>query len=145
MCFVILIIYKVFQSPWIKENRLKCSNLCWSLKEATRFIEGLFFRSLSNENSVLRSNFGDFFFSLLTDKSKQNAIWKRKMLTLWCFFYFIQMGLDGLQEDYIRKAEYPFSSEQKWMAVKCVHRTQQVNWIHSLLAQWLCRTIMYSI
>ncbi|XP_012892836.1 PREDICTED: calcium-transporting ATPase type 2C member 1-like, partial [Dipodomys ordii] len=35
------------------------------------------------------------------------------------------MGLDGLQQDYIRKAEYPFSSEQKWMAVKCVHRTQQ--------------------
>ncbi|ELW48275.1 Calcium-transporting ATPase type 2C member 1 [Tupaia chinensis] len=28
-------------------------------------------------------------------------------------------------KDYIRKAEYPFSSEQKWMAVKCVHRTQQ--------------------
>uniref|UniRef100_A0A8D0F2L6 Calcium-transporting ATPase n=1 Tax=Strix occidentalis caurina TaxID=311401 RepID=A0A8D0F2L6_STROC len=37
----------------------------------------------------------------------------------------MKMGLDGLQEDYIRKAEYPFSSEQKWMAVKCVHRTQQ--------------------
>lgn len=37
------------------------------------------------------------------------------------------MGLDGLQQDYIRKAEYPFSSEQKWMAVKCVHRTQQVS------------------
>ncbi|XP_069665023.1 calcium-transporting ATPase type 2C member 1 isoform X1 [Haliaeetus albicilla] len=37
----------------------------------------------------------------------------------------VEMGLDGLQEDYIRKAEYPFSSEQKWMAVKCVHRTQQ--------------------
>ncbi|KAM6132521.1 LOW QUALITY PROTEIN: calcium-transporting ATPase type 2C member 1 [Pterocles gutturalis] len=33
-------------------------------------------------------------------------------------------GLDGVQEDYIRKAEYPFSSA-KWMAVKCVHRTQQ--------------------
>uniref|UniRef100_A0A8C3LRX9 P-type Ca(2+) transporter n=1 Tax=Chrysolophus pictus TaxID=9089 RepID=A0A8C3LRX9_CHRPC len=47
------------------------------------------------------------------------SIWKRKVLTLWCFFYLIQMGLDGLQEDYIRKAEYPFSSEQKWMAVKC--------------------------
>uniref|UniRef100_A0A8C0C004 Calcium-transporting ATPase n=1 Tax=Buteo japonicus TaxID=224669 RepID=A0A8C0C004_9AVES len=31
----------------------------------------------------------------------------------------MKMGLDGLQEDYIRKAEYPFSSEQKWMAVKC--------------------------
>uniref|UniRef100_A0A8B9MT78 Calcium-transporting ATPase n=1 Tax=Accipiter nisus TaxID=211598 RepID=A0A8B9MT78_9AVES len=37
----------------------------------------------------------------------------------------MKMGLDGLQEDYVRKAEYPFSSEQKWMAVKCVHRTQQ--------------------
>ncbi|XP_052648268.1 calcium-transporting ATPase type 2C member 1 isoform X3 [Harpia harpyja] len=37
----------------------------------------------------------------------------------------VEMGLDGLQEEYIRKAEYPFSSEQKWMAVKCVHRTQQ--------------------
>uniref|UniRef100_A0A8C0IMS4 Calcium-transporting ATPase n=1 Tax=Chelonoidis abingdonii TaxID=106734 RepID=A0A8C0IMS4_CHEAB len=38
----------------------------------------------------------------------------------------MKMGLEGLQEEYIRKAEYPFSSEQKWMAVKCVHRTQQV-------------------
>ncbi|RMC05270.1 hypothetical protein DUI87_18456 [Hirundo rustica rustica] len=37
----------------------------------------------------------------------------------------MKMGLDGVQEDYIRKAEYPFSSEQKWMAVKCIHRTQQ--------------------
>ncbi|XP_050794306.1 calcium-transporting ATPase type 2C member 1 isoform X3 [Gopherus flavomarginatus] len=37
----------------------------------------------------------------------------------------MKMGLEGLQQDYIRKAEYPFSSEQKWMAVKCVHRTQQ--------------------
>ncbi|XP_023063179.1 calcium-transporting ATPase type 2C member 1 isoform X6 [Piliocolobus tephrosceles] len=37
----------------------------------------------------------------------------------------MKMGLDGLQQDYIRKTEYPFSSEQKWMAVKCVHRTQQ--------------------
>lgn len=37
----------------------------------------------------------------------------------------MKMGLDGVQQDYIRKAEYPFSSEQKWMAVKCVHRTQQ--------------------
>ncbi|KAF7247723.1 Calcium-transporting ATPase type 2C member 1 [Varanus komodoensis] len=37
----------------------------------------------------------------------------------------MKMGLDGIQQDYIRKAEYPFSSEQKWMAVKCIHRTQQ--------------------
>ncbi|KAK7808094.1 hypothetical protein U0070_009408, partial [Myodes glareolus] len=28
----------------------------------------------------------------------------------------MKMGLDGLQQDYIRKTEYPFSSEQKWMA-----------------------------
>uniref|UniRef100_A0A8C6ZT47 Calcium-transporting ATPase type 2C member 1 n=1 Tax=Nothoprocta perdicaria TaxID=30464 RepID=A0A8C6ZT47_NOTPE len=46
-------------------------------------------------------------------------------LAFRCLLSFIQMGLDGLQEDYVRKAEYPFSSEQKWMAVKCVHRTQQ--------------------
>ncbi|XP_029445206.1 calcium-transporting ATPase type 2C member 1 isoform X2 [Rhinatrema bivittatum] len=37
----------------------------------------------------------------------------------------MKMGLEGLQHDYIRRAEYPFSSEQKWMAIKCVHRTQQ--------------------
>ncbi|XP_068092371.1 calcium-transporting ATPase type 2C member 1 isoform X2 [Hyperolius riggenbachi] len=37
----------------------------------------------------------------------------------------MKMGLEGLRHDYIRRAEYPFSSEQKWMAVKCVHRTQQ--------------------
>ncbi|KAM8967063.1 calcium-transporting ATPase type 2C member 1 [Pelodytes ibericus] len=37
----------------------------------------------------------------------------------------MKMGLDALRHDYIRKAEYPFSSEQKWMAVRCVHRTQQ--------------------
>ncbi|KAM6373522.1 calcium-transporting ATPase type 2C member 1 isoform 1-T2 [Alca torda] len=48
-----------------------------------------------------------------------------KVCTWWYFLDSWQMGLDGLQEDYIRKAEYPFSSEQKWMAVKCVHRTQQ--------------------
>uniref|UniRef100_A0A4W3IH68 Calcium-transporting ATPase n=1 Tax=Callorhinchus milii TaxID=7868 RepID=A0A4W3IH68_CALMI len=38
----------------------------------------------------------------------------------------MKMGLEGLQHDYLRRAEYPFSSEQKWMAVKCVHRTQQI-------------------
>ncbi|XP_053324123.1 calcium-transporting ATPase type 2C member 1 isoform X1 [Spea bombifrons] len=37
----------------------------------------------------------------------------------------MKMGLEALRRDYIRKAEYPFSSEQKWMAVRCVHRTQQ--------------------
>lgn len=55
------------------------------------------------------------------------------MLTLCCFFCSMQMGLDGIQEDYVRKAEYPFSSEQKWMAVKCVHRAQQVNFNHNFL------------
>ncbi|XP_051871454.1 calcium-transporting ATPase type 2C member 1 isoform X1 [Pristis pectinata] len=37
----------------------------------------------------------------------------------------MKMGLEGLQRDYLRRAEYPFTSEQKWMAVKCVHRAQQ--------------------
>ncbi|XP_069504830.1 calcium-transporting ATPase type 2C member 1 isoform X2 [Ambystoma mexicanum] len=37
----------------------------------------------------------------------------------------MKMGLEGLQNDYIRKSEYPFNSDQKWMAVKCVHKTQQ--------------------
>uniref|UniRef100_A0A8C4YR90 P-type Ca(2+) transporter n=1 Tax=Gopherus evgoodei TaxID=1825980 RepID=A0A8C4YR90_9SAUR len=49
----------------------------------------------------------------------------------------MKMGLEGLQQDYIRKAEYPFSSEQKWMAVKCVHRTQQVGLFHDcFLTHW---------
>lgn len=29
------------------------------------------------------------------------------------------MNLGGIKESYIRKKEIPFSSEQKWMAVKC--------------------------
>ncbi|KAK1173540.1 calcium-transporting ATPase type 2C member 1-like [Acipenser oxyrinchus oxyrinchus] len=37
----------------------------------------------------------------------------------------MKMGLDGVQQEYVRRAEHPFSSEQKWMAVKCVHQTQQ--------------------
>lgn len=36
------------------------------------------------------------------------------------------MGLEGVQQEYVRLEEHPFSSEQKWMAVRCVHRTQQV-------------------
>lgn len=37
-----------------------------------------------------------------------------------------QMGLEGLQQDYVRLEEHPFTSEQKWMAVRCAHRTLQV-------------------
>ncbi|KAJ8290825.1 hypothetical protein GJAV_G00018010 [Gymnothorax javanicus] len=37
----------------------------------------------------------------------------------------MKMGLEGVQREYIRKEEYPFSSEQKWMAVRAVHQTQQ--------------------
>ncbi|KAM6967964.1 calcium-transporting ATPase type 2C member 1 isoform 1-T1 [Aplochiton taeniatus] len=37
----------------------------------------------------------------------------------------MKMGLEGLQQEYIRVEDHPFSSEQKWMAVRCVHRTQQ--------------------
>ncbi len=41
-----------------------------------------------------------------------------------CFF---QMGLESLQQEYVRLEEQPFTSEQKWMAVRCVHRTLQVS------------------
>lgn len=37
----------------------------------------------------------------------------------------MKMGLDSLQQEYVRVEEHPFTSEQKWMAVRCVHRTQQ--------------------
>ncbi|XP_066547470.1 calcium-transporting ATPase type 2C member 1 isoform X2 [Amia ocellicauda] len=37
----------------------------------------------------------------------------------------MKMGLESVQQEYIRREEHPFTSEQKWMAVKCVHRTQQ--------------------
>ncbi|KAK9514486.1 hypothetical protein VZT92_027950 [Zoarces viviparus] len=35
----------------------------------------------------------------------------------------MKMGLESLQQEYIRLEERPFSSEQKWMSVRCVHRT----------------------
>ncbi|XP_061093677.1 calcium-transporting ATPase type 2C member 1 isoform X1 [Conger conger] len=37
----------------------------------------------------------------------------------------MKMGLEGVQQEYIRREEHPFSSEKKWMAVRCVNRTQQ--------------------
>lgn len=37
----------------------------------------------------------------------------------------MKMGLEGVHQEYIRLEEHPFTSEQKWMAVRCVHRTQQ--------------------
>lgn len=37
------------------------------------------------------------------------------------------MGLESLQQEYVRLEEHPFTSEQKWMAVRCVHRTLQVS------------------
>ncbi|XP_031432292.1 calcium-transporting ATPase type 2C member 1 isoform X2 [Clupea harengus] len=37
----------------------------------------------------------------------------------------MKMGLGSVQEEYVRLEEQPFTSEQKWMAVRCVHRTQQ--------------------
>nr|XP_020473106.1 calcium-transporting ATPase type 2C member 1 isoform X1 [Monopterus albus] len=37
----------------------------------------------------------------------------------------MKLGLESVQQEYIRVEEYPFTSEQKWMAVRCVHRTQQ--------------------
>ncbi|XP_069393326.1 calcium-transporting ATPase type 2C member 1 isoform X1 [Paralichthys olivaceus] len=37
----------------------------------------------------------------------------------------MKMGLESLQKEYVRLEDHPFTSEQKWMAVRCVHRTQQ--------------------
>ncbi|XP_061838928.1 calcium-transporting ATPase type 2C member 1 isoform X1 [Nerophis lumbriciformis] len=37
----------------------------------------------------------------------------------------MKMGLESLQQEYVRQEEYPFTSEKKWMAVRCVHCTQQ--------------------
>ncbi|KAM8869615.1 calcium-transporting ATPase type 2C member 1 isoform 2-T2 [Spinachia spinachia] len=37
----------------------------------------------------------------------------------------MKMGLESLQQEYIRLEERPFTSEQKWMSVRCVHRTLQ--------------------
>ncbi|KAL6109921.1 atp2c1 [Pungitius sinensis] len=37
----------------------------------------------------------------------------------------MKMGLESLQQEYIRLEERPFTSDQKWMSVRCVHRTLQ--------------------
>uniref|UniRef100_A0A672GRA8 Calcium-transporting ATPase n=2 Tax=Salarias fasciatus TaxID=181472 RepID=A0A672GRA8_SALFA len=37
----------------------------------------------------------------------------------------MKMGMESVRQEYIRVKEHPFTSEQKWMAVCCVHRTQQ--------------------
>ncbi|XP_043937408.1 calcium-transporting ATPase type 2C member 2 [Protopterus annectens] len=37
----------------------------------------------------------------------------------------MKMGLSNVKEQFIRKKEIPFSSEQKWMAVKCEGRNQE--------------------
>lgn len=37
----------------------------------------------------------------------------------------MKMGLESIQQEYVRVEEHPFTSEQKWMSVRCVHRTQQ--------------------
>ncbi|KAF5900057.1 calcium-transporting ATPase type 2C member 1 isoform X2, partial [Clarias magur] len=37
----------------------------------------------------------------------------------------MKLGLESVQQEFVRLEEIPFSSEQKWMAVRCVHRTQQ--------------------
>ncbi|XP_037130798.1 calcium-transporting ATPase type 2C member 1 [Syngnathus acus] len=37
----------------------------------------------------------------------------------------MKMGLEGLQQEYVRVEELPFTSDKKWMAVRCVHSTRQ--------------------
>lgn len=45
---------------------------------------------------------------------------------LQCSFCFtsLQMELADIKDIYVRKKEIPFSSEQKWMAVKCTLKNQ---------------------
>ncbi|XP_057690067.1 calcium-transporting ATPase type 2C member 1 isoform X2 [Corythoichthys intestinalis] len=37
----------------------------------------------------------------------------------------MKMGLDGVEQEYVRVEELPFTSDKKWMAVRCVHRARQ--------------------
>ncbi|KAM9851948.1 calcium-transporting ATPase type 2C member 1 [Aulostomus maculatus] len=37
----------------------------------------------------------------------------------------MKMGLESIQQEFVRQEDYPFTSEKKWMAVRCVHRSQQ--------------------
>ncbi|CAL8249502.1 unnamed protein product [Boreogadus saida] len=37
----------------------------------------------------------------------------------------MKAGLESVQQEFVRLEEQPFTSENKWMAVRCVHRTQQ--------------------
>ncbi|XP_003965848.1 calcium-transporting ATPase type 2C member 1 [Takifugu rubripes] len=39
----------------------------------------------------------------------------------------MKMGLESLQQEYVRLEEQPFTSEQKCMAIRCVHRTLRDN------------------
>lgn len=34
------------------------------------------------------------------------------------------MGLSNIKDSYVRRKEIPFSSEQKWMAVKCSPKSE---------------------
>uniref|UniRef100_A0A7N8WMF0 Calcium-transporting ATPase n=1 Tax=Mastacembelus armatus TaxID=205130 RepID=A0A7N8WMF0_9TELE len=38
----------------------------------------------------------------------------------------MKMGLESLQHEYVRLEEHPFTSEQKWMAVRCVHQSCRI-------------------
>ncbi|XP_069758277.1 calcium-transporting ATPase type 2C member 2-like isoform X7 [Narcine bancroftii] len=42
----------------------------------------------------------------------------------------MKMDLDQAPHNYTRKKEYPFSSEKKWMAVKCVHKSQEAEEVY---------------
>ncbi|XP_078400694.1 calcium-transporting ATPase type 2C member 2-like isoform X1 [Cetorhinus maximus] len=42
----------------------------------------------------------------------------------------MKMDLDHVKQSYTRKNEYPFSSEQKWMAVKCAHKSRETEEIY---------------
>ncbi|KAF7656998.1 hypothetical protein LDENG_00033360 [Lucifuga dentata] len=50
----------------------------------------------------------------------------------------MKMGLESLRQEFVRTEEHPFNSEQKWMAVRCVHQTQQVLGFHKSKTSLFC-------
>nr|XP_014350574.1 PREDICTED: calcium-transporting ATPase type 2C member 2 [Latimeria chalumnae] len=42
----------------------------------------------------------------------------------------MKMGMSEIREEYIKEKEFPFSSEQKWMAVKCVSKSEDTEEIY---------------
>lgn len=54
----------------------------------------------------------------------KDKLWRCSALQCSSYFTVLQMELADIKDIYARKKEIPFSSEQKWMAVKCTLKNQ---------------------